>query len=108
MVPTQESPRSSFSCPRWAADNQGPTAPRNGNMSHPPRRMKFNPGRSQFLSLQLLSVYIHKFSQKGVTYRNNWQKNEALSSVYFIFRRIFNGLVRLFRWARKRQDQPFS
>src|SRR6202034_2487261 len=47
------------SCPRWAADNQGPTAPRNGNMTHPTRRMKFNPGRS---SLQLLSVDISKFS----------------------------------------------
>jgi hypothetical protein len=82
MVPTQECPRSSFSCPRWAWRRpSGPTAPRNGNMSHPTRRMKFNPGRNQFLSLQPLSVYISKLSQQGASIHIeiNWQKTKLLA-----------------------------
>ena len=73
MVPTQEPPRSSFSCPRWAWRRpSGPTAPRSGNMSfshcparHPRRRMKCNSGRSQFLPSQSSNVYVYKFSQSG-------------------------------------------
>jgi hypothetical protein len=34
-------------------------------------------------------------------YRNQLAKNNAFSSIYFKFRRSFNGLVRLFRSAPK-------
>jgi hypothetical protein len=68
MVPTQEPPRSSFSCPRWAWRRpSGPTAPRSGNMSfshHPTRRINSIPVAASFLSLQSKRVYISKFSQK--------------------------------------------
>ena len=60
MVPTQEPPRSSFSCPRWAWRRpSGPTAPRSGNMffsHHPTRRMKFNPVAAGFFTSQPSSV----------------------------------------------------
>jgi hypothetical protein len=68
MAPTQEPPRSSFSCLRWAWRRPSePTAPRSGNMSfshHPTRRINSIPVAASFLSLQSKRVYISKFSQK--------------------------------------------
>jgi hypothetical protein len=99
MVPTQEPPRSSFSCPRWAWRRpSGPTAPRSGNMSfshcparHPRRRMKCNSGRSQFLPSQSSNVYVYKFSQSGCRFisKSIGQKIKLIArpiSIFHVFR----------------------
>src|ERR1700722_6137886 len=46
-------------------------------------------------------LYLQVPRRRVDLYRNQLAKNKAFSSVYFIFRRSFNGLVRLFRSAPK-------
>src|ERR1700722_5577168 len=99
MVPTQESPRSSFSCPRWAWRGQSGTDGAAEWKYVPSHSKNEIQSRSQPVSfLATIECHISNSRKQGSvdSYRNQLAKNKAFSSVYFIFRRIFNGLVRLF------------